>query len=164
MAPIIKVFYFLSIAFFLGNIFFAYYQFPDFVPVSFSDNLDMKEYEPKGTLFYMGGGAFLFFNFLIAILKLLFNQFPFGVFPLPNKQFWLENKESLVRIHQEWLSSFATIFNLLLGYIFMALFMVTVAEYGTFSSYIPLTYVFIGLLSSWWLILVGRLLVKKEQL
>jgi hypothetical protein len=167
MSPIVKFTYYLSLAFLLASLFYSYYQFPEFVAVGFSDNVGLKEYRGKAELFYTGAAIFLVFNLLVVVMKKVAEAVPYGGFPMPAKSFWLQSedtREALVRIHITWINSFATIFNLLIGYIFISLYIVNVLEFGTFHTYIPVIYVAMGLLSIWWLILLIRLLSKKIAL
>lgn len=167
MAPIVKFTYYLSIFFLLANLFFAYYQFPDFVAIGFSENVGLKEYQSKGNLFYLGAGVFLVFNILIIVMKKLAEVVPYGAFPLPAKEFWLQSadaREALVRVHTTWINSFGAVFNILIGYVFLSLYIINVLEFGSFSTYIPVVYVLMGLLCTWWLILLGRLKIKRLAL
>lgn len=164
MSPLIKFTYYISIVFLLANLFFAYYQFPDFVAIGFSDNIGLKEYQSKGNLFYMGAGVFLVFNIVIIIFKRLIQIIPFGVVYFPNKQFWLESNESrefLIKIFITWTNSFAVLFNMLIGYVFLSLYIVNVLGFGSFTTYYPLVYIIMILISLWWLVLIFRLKYKK---
>lgn len=164
MSPIIKFTYYISVVFLLANLFFAYYQFPDFVAIGFSDNIGLKEYQSKGNLFYAGAAIFLVFNITIIIFKRLTQIIPFGVIPFPNKQFWLQSldsREALIGIYITWTNSFAVLFNMLIGYVFLCLYIVNVLGFGSFTTYYPVVYVMMALISLWWLVLYLRLKHKK---
>lgn len=167
MKSFVKFLYYLSIIFFLVNLFFGYYQFPDFVGVGYDENIGMIQYKSKHHLFYFGAGLFILVTIIISIGRKIIGSFPFSLFPFPQKSFWLQNqdtREGLVNAHQVWLMSFATMFNLFLGILFLILFLVNIAEYGSFSKYVPVVYGWIILLAFWWVILVVRLNVKKIEL
>jgi hypothetical protein len=165
MGSVIKFAYFLSMVFGLGNLFFAYYQFPDFVPISYSENLGLKEYMSKTNLFYAGAISIFAANLLLSILKKLVEFIPYSYLPIPAKKFWLsshENREALVRIHQEWLNGWGVWINFLIGYVFLCLFFINVAEFGSFASFAPLVYILIGIISLWWIVLLVR--VSKQSI
>lgn len=167
MKSFIKFLYYLSIIYFLINIFFSYYQSPEFVGIGFNEKSGTTEYKSKHHLFYFGAGLFLLVTALVAVFRKTIINFPFSLFPFPNKTFWMQNQESregLVNAHQVWMMSFATMFNLFLGSLFLILFLVNIVQYGTFSSYAPVVFGGIIILGFWWIILVIRLYIKKIEL
>lgn len=167
MKSFVKFLYYLSIIYFLINIFFTYYQSPEFVGIGYNEKSGLTEYKSKHHLFYFGAGLFLIITILVVLFRKIIERFPFSLFPFPNKSFWMQNqdtREGLVNAHQVWMLSFATMFNLFLGSLFLALFLVNVVQYGTFATYIPCVYVGISVLSFWWIILVIRLYISKIEL
>lgn len=167
MSSLVKFLYYISIFFFFVNALFCYYQFPDFVPIGFSENIGLKEYKSKSYIFYSAVGLFFTVNILMTISKILIKSVPFSAFRLPNKSFWLqstEHRDGLILLHQVWFNSFCTLFNVFLGVLFLILFLVNIAEYGSFQSYIPVVYGFITMLSIWWIVLLIRLNINKIEL
>lgn len=167
MKSLVKFLYILSIVFFFFNIIFSYYQFPDYVAIGIDASNGLKEFKSKSFLFYAGIGLFFIINVLIMVSKKILLMVPFSVFPIPNKSFWLsspDHRAGLVLAHHVWLNSFATFFNVFLGCLFLFLYLLNVVEYSTFYSFGIIVYVFIGLLSAWWLILLVRLHVNKIEL
>ena len=167
MSPLVKFIYYLSVVFFLGILFYSYYQFPEFVAVGYSHNTGMKEYIGREALFYYGAGAFFLFNVLLSILKFLLPSTPFRFLFFPNRDFWLssiELREALQRVITVWLDSFGALFNLLTGFVLLSLFFVNVVGFRDFSFFLPFIYFGIALVSLWFLVLIGRLSYKKEEL
>ncbi len=167
MKSLVKFLYILSIIFFFLNIIFSYYQFPDYVAVGLDATNGLKEFKSKSFLFYAGLILFFIINMLVLIAKKVIFGVPFSLFPLPNKSFWLssaDHREGLVQAHFVWLNSFATFFNVFLGCLFLFLYLLNVVEFSTFHSFGIIVYVFMALLSGWWLLLLGRLYINKIEL
>lgn len=167
MSPLVKFTYYVSVLFFLGSLFFTYYQFPAAVAIGYSDNVGMNVFKPKTELFYIGAGVFFLFNILVLVLKKMVPALPFSLFAFPNKTFWLADREAraaFLKVLDVWFDSFGILLNLLGGYVLMALFFVDVVEFKNFGFYVPVIYLFMFLLAFWWLVLVARLGYKKYEL
>jgi len=134
------------------------------VAIGYSKNIEMQEFRSKEWLFYVGGGLFFVFNIMIQALKKIVSNLPASVLPAANKPYWnqeIEHKEALHEIYETWLNSFNLIFNLLLIFIFLALFLVNVIGFNSFNFYQPIIIGLVVLLAIWWVVLPIRLSIKN---
>lgn len=165
MSAAVKFLYYVSVVFFILVLLYTYYQFPSVVAVGYSQNIEMQEFKEKEWLFYAGGGVFLLFNILVIILKKITLKFPATLLPSLNKPYWLQSpdhKEVLQRIYETWFNSFAIVFNGMMMFIFVALFLINVVGYKSFQDYLPLAMAWLILLGLWWVVLPIRQLVKTD--
>ncbi|MDX2190016.1 MAG: hypothetical protein SFY32_09145 [Bacteroidota bacterium] len=167
MLSFIKFCYYVSGAFFIFWLFFSYYQFPEFVPVAYSSNTGLNELISKQYIFYFSGGVFLVVNVTIMLLRRLTKSFPLSILPIPNKKFWFENedsREALVEVFSVWYYSLNWLFNMLLGFILMFLYLVVVTEYGKLSDYQYVVYGLMTTIALWWVVLLVRLMFRTHRI
>jgi hypothetical protein len=165
MSAAVKFLYYVSIVFFLLVLLYTYYQFPSVVAIGYSENIEMQEFKEKEWLFYAAGGFFLVFNLLVIILKKAIGSFPASVLPSLQKSYWTQSpdhKEILHRIYETWFNSFAFLFNCLLMFILVALFLINVVGFKSFQDYQPIILGWSAIVALWWIVLPVRQLVKTE--
>jgi len=159
MSAAVKFLFYLSVMFFIVTLLYTYYQFPSVVAIGYSRNIEMQEFRSKEWLFYIGGGLFFVFNIVIQALKKIISNLPASILPTLNKGYWnqeMEHKEALHRIYETWLNSFNFLFNILLTFIFVALFLVNVTGFKSFDFYKPIILGLLALLALWWIVLPLR--------
>lgn len=164
MSSIIRFVYYLSIVVFIALLMFSYYQLPTTVAIGYSQNIEMKVYQTKEWYFYVAAGVFMGFNVVILMAKSVLKRFPYSYLPVINKEFWqqdTEHKEYVAKIYDTWVNSLAICSNAMLSYIVFSLYMINVLESGTFATYVPFVWVFMGIIAIWWVVLPIRFAVKN---
>ncbi len=167
MFGFVKFLYYLSCTLFVLVLFWDYYQLPDQVAISLDENIGLRTYISKSTLFYAGMAIFFPINFLWSVLFRMAPHLPYTRFARPNRSFWLSSKDSvdsLVQVFQVWIRSYVTLFNVFVAVLFFILYLINVHEIGTFWNYRFLVWGGIALLGLWWLVLPLRLMLKQHQL
>ena len=111
---VIKFLWIFSLFIFLGALFYGYYLLPDVVCVKFDAYGMAQEYVPRANAFYFFVTICGVFNLLLVTIERLLMLLPDTLKPIPNKTFWLKDKETKIALNyviSDWFYGFAAILN-----------------------------------------------------
>jgi uncharacterized membrane protein len=157
----------LSLAAFLVVLFLAYYYLPANVAIHYTEFGRPDAFVDKPTLFYMTGIFVVVFYVAVSLLARLIFSVPVKLFPMPNRTYWLrdrENREEFHEILRDWLNSLVVIVILLVILCISSLMRLNTAEEPDGLQYTWILYAGTIVLAVWFLFLPLRLLVKKNSL
>ncbi|MDX2195512.1 MAG: hypothetical protein NW207_03755 [Cytophagales bacterium] len=166
MYVIARTLFYMSIIFFILSLFFAYYQLPDVVNVSFDDAVLLRSFS-KSNMFYIFASIFILINALNIWLIHIFNKIDKIPRWAPNFVFWSASDESIeyfYKILSYMAYSYATLLNVFCALILLSFFVVVVTQTFTILQMAPVYLTFIIIICLWWAWLPIRLMISKTEL
>jgi hypothetical protein len=136
---LIRFIWFLTLLAFFGAIFLCYFQWTDPVAVHFDTKGEPIIFLDKSLLFYIVCMVMISYNVVILLLSTAFTRVPLDKFPIPNKSFWLENKQKtdyLRHIISSWIYAFTSILNIIF---IIFIIMLTYANIDQFDMRKPIS-------------------------
>ncbi len=156
-----------SLLAFIVLLFIAYSYMPPQVAVHFNDVGRADRYIDKAILFYVSGIFIVLFNVILSISAKFIFTVPPQLFPMPNRSYWLADKENKREFHEilrDWLNSFVIIGNGLLFLLLFALMKLNRIDDADAGQYSWILFVGLAVLLVWIFFLPVRLLIKKNSL
>jgi uncharacterized membrane protein len=157
----------LSLVAFIVMLFLTYYRLPNPVALHFNDAGRADQYIDKTVLFYAGGVFIVLFNVILSIAARFIFTVPAQMFPMPNRRYWLADKESrfsFLAILRDWLNSLVVIGNILLFACLFILLKLNGSDEADPASYSWLLIVGLAALCVWVFFLPVRLYIKRSIL
>lgn len=158
---------FLSLLFFIGFLFIAYYYLPPNVAVHYNSSGIADYYVDKQILFYGCGVFIVIFNMALSLLSRIIYSVPAKLFSMPNRNYWLadqENQQGFQEILRDWFSSLVVLINSFLILCLYAIYSINTSSDKTIADYTWLLNIGLVILIAWIIFLPVRLLVKKNDL
>lgn len=156
-----------SLIAFIILLFIAYYYMPPQVAVHFNDVGRADRYIDKALLFYASGIFIILFNVILSITARFVFTVPAQLFPMPNRKYWLADKENKQEFHEilrDWLNSFVIIGNGLLFLLLFVLMKLNRIDDADASEYSWILFVSLAVLLVWIFFLPVRLMIRKNSL
>ncbi len=158
---------FLSLVFFIGFLFIAYYYLPPQVAIHYNISGIADQYASKEMVCYAFGGFAILFNTALSLLNRIIYSVPAKLFAMPNRNYWLADRDNQQGFHEilhDWLSSLIVLVNSFLFLCLYILYTINTSTEKTAADYAWLLNAGLFVLIAWIIFLPVRLLIKKNGL